>query len=140
VTKTRNAYTSAVEWLAAECQERQFDTTVMLADAMRHIDPEVIHVWTLGQLRDTSYIRQLMADSLDNLSDIELATVWIELPYASSGHAIALLAKAQATMVAKRMVEDAQALIDNFDPGDAEVERNNESLMDLARAEARGSL
>jgi hypothetical protein len=132
--KVRNAYTDAVEELAAECRNRQHDTTVTLDEARSYVDHEVIHQWSLIQLKSRSP-QQLMLDAFEGLTDAQAIDAWVHLPHSIKDNARAVLAAAQLEYVAKDLCYDAQQLVDSYDPTDAEMARG--STDSSVRAEYR---
>jgi hypothetical protein len=116
-----SAYTQARDELAAECRNRP-DRTVTIAEARTYIDAEVIHQWSLSQLKTRSH-QQLMLEAFELMTTDQTIEVWVSLPHASKDDARRILAAAQAEHVARDLVQDAQDVIDTYDPTDDEVAR-----------------
>ena len=118
---TRTAYTNARDELAAECRSRP-DRTVTIAEARTYIDAEVIHQWSLEQLKSRSP-QQLMLEAFEMLTTDQTIEVWVHLPQPSRDDARRILAAAQAESVARDLMHDAQQVVDTYDPTDDEVAR-----------------
>jgi hypothetical protein len=118
--RPRNAYTDAVDELAAESRNRPHDHTVTIDDARKAVDAEVIHVWSMMQLKSRSPQR-LLLDAFEGLTDAQAVDAWVHLPHAYKDNARAVLAAAQLEYVAKDLQHDAQKQVDEFDPTDAEM-------------------
>jgi len=116
-----NAYTDARDELADACRNRP-DSTVTIDDARTYVDAEVIHQWSLEQLKSRSP-QQLMLEAFEMLTTDQTIEVWVSLPHATKDDARRVLAAAQAEHVARDLVHDAQQVVDTYDPTDDEMAR-----------------
>ena len=130
----RTPYTEAVRELADETRSRQFPDNITTAQALEHVDHDVVCAWVVRELSQRSP-QQLLSDVIENLTDADATSV-LNCLINETDTARRFLASCLREYVAKDIAYDAQKIVDSYDPSDADIERNNESLMDMARAEA----
>ena len=133
--RVKTPYTEAVRELANETRSKQFPDNITTAQALGHVDHDVGCAWVTPELSKRSP-QGLLSDAFENLTDADATSV-LNCLINETDTARRFLASCLREYVAKDIAYDAQCLVEQYDPTDAEVERNNESLMDMARAESQ---
>ena len=133
--RVKTPYTEAVRELANETRSKQFPDNITTAQALEHVDHDVVCAWVTQELSKRSP-QGLLSDAFENLTDADATSV-LNCLINETDTARRFLASCLREYVAKDIAYDAQCLVEQYDPTDAEVERNNESLMDMARAESQ---
>jgi hypothetical protein len=132
--KVRTALTDAIKQLADENKAKQFPDLITEREALEHVDHDVVCAWVAQEL-SLRNPQQLLSDAFEYLTDADATSV-LNCLINETDTARKLLAACLCEYVAKDIAYDAQKVVDSYDPSDADIERNNESLMDMARAEA----
>jgi hypothetical protein len=131
--RVRTPYTDAVDELADETRSKQFPDNITPAQALEYVDHDVVCAWVNQELSKRSP-QSLLSDAFENLTDYEATSV-LNCLINETDTARKLLAGCLREYVAKDIAYDAQCKVEQYDPSDADIDRNNESLMDMARAE-----
>jgi hypothetical protein len=132
--KVRTPLTEAIEQVALENKSKQFPDNITTAEALEYVDHDVVCAWVAQEL-SLRNPQQLLSDAFEYLTDADATSV-LNCLINETDTARRILASCLCEYVAKHIAYAAQCKVDQYDPTDAEVERNNESLMDMARAEA----
>ena len=101
----------------------QFPDNITTAQALEHVDHDVVCAWVTQELSKRSP-QGLLSDALENLTDADATSVLICL-INETDTARKLLAATFSEYVAKDLAYDAQKLVDGFDPTDAEMARTS---------------
>jgi hypothetical protein len=131
--RVKTALTEAIDQVALENKSKQFRDNITDRDALDYVDHDVIVAWVAQEL-SLRNPQQLLSDIFENLTDADATSV-LNCLNNETDTARRILAPCMRQYVAKDVAYAAQLLLDHYDPTDAEVERNNESLMDMARSE-----
>jgi hypothetical protein len=131
--KARTPLTEAIEQVAAENKSKQFPDNITTAEALEYVDHDVVCAWVAQEL-SLRNPQQLLSDAFEYLTDADATSV-LNCLINPSDTARKLLAACLCEYVAKHIAYAAQCKVDMYDPSDADIERENESRMDMARAE-----
>ena len=129
----KTALDLAIDELAAETRSKQFRDNITDAEALKHVDHDVVCAWVAQEL-SLSNPQGLLTDAFENLTDADATSV-LNCLINETDTARRILARCLCEFVAKQIAYAAQYLVDSYDPSDADIERENESRMDMARAE-----
>jgi hypothetical protein len=115
VSKAKNDFHEAADYLAAECQNRQWNPDVTEDDAVKATDPSVIEGWITFQMGCRT-AQNLCLDVIEHvtsrMTDAEAKELLKSLP-------------GLRECVAEDLRYEAQKLIDSFDPTDSEMSRGS---------------
>lgn len=117
----KTAFKEAAKELESETNARQFPDNITVAEAMKHVDHDVVVSWAQAELGSRSP-QQLLLDAFEGLTDADATSV-INCLLNETDTARRILATALKECVAYDLAYEAQKLVDNYDPTDEEMNR-----------------
>ena len=119
----KTAFKEAAKELESETNARQFPDNITITEALKHVDHDVVVSWAQAELGSRSP-QQLLLDAFEKLTDADATSV-INCLLNETDTARRILANALRECVAYDLAYEAQKLVDNYDPTDAEMSRTS---------------